>query len=97
MLTFHRSFAKSILTYGLLLYGSANKTDIQRLENCPRRIIRGVVFKRKIDSLRNIYERHNLLTVFEMYIYEVFKELLKQLKSVSPLKFLTESSVVVPF
>ena len=48
MLKFYHSYAKSIITYGLLIYGSASKTDLQRLENCYRRIFRAIIFERKL-------------------------------------------------
>ena len=46
LLMFYNSFAKSIITYELLLYGTAYKTNMTKIEAVQRRIIRAI-FSRK--------------------------------------------------
>ena len=67
LLLFYKSYAKPLITYGLLNYGSTTKTNLQPIENAQRRIIRAMFFKKNLnlskkllgikipDSLRNVY------------------------------------------
>ena len=48
LLLFYKSYAKPLITYGLLNYGSTTKTNLQPIENAQRRIIRAMFFKKKI-------------------------------------------------
>ena len=85
LLNFYSSFAKSVITYGLLVYGSAAKTNLEKIENAQRRILRAIFYKNKYESLGQIFEKNCILTVFELYVMELFREVFKQLKSESPL------------
>ena len=51
---FYKSFAKSIVCYGLLVYGSAAQTNLQKIEYAQRRTLRAIFFKKKIDSMVNV-------------------------------------------
>ena len=48
LLMFYNSFAKSIICYGLIVYGSASKTNLKKIENAQRRILRAIFFKKEI-------------------------------------------------
>ena len=87
LLNFYNAFAKSVITYGLLVYGSAAKTNLKKIENAQRRILRAIFFKNKYESVGPIFEKNSVLTVFELYAMEVFREVFKQIKLESPLCF----------
>ena len=84
LLMFYNSYAKSVTTYGLLLYGTAAKSNLSKIETVQRRILRAIYFKRKFDSLENVLADNKILTVFELFMVEILKELFRQLKSESP-------------
>ena len=84
LLMFYNSYAKSVITYGLLLYGTAAKSNLSKIETVQRRILRAIYFKRKSDSLENVLADNKILTVFELFMVEILKELFRQLKSESP-------------
>ena len=84
LLLFYYSFAKSIITYGLLLYGTAYKTNMTRMEAVKRRILRAIFFKKKTDSLESVIADNEVLTVFELFLVEIPKEFFRQLKCKSP-------------
>ena len=84
LLLFYKSYAKPLITYGLLNYGSTTKTNLQPIENAQRRIIRAMFFKKKSESLQNIIEDKKFPTVYEMYISELVIELFRQLRGISP-------------
>ena len=86
LLNFYSSFAESIITYGLLVYGSAAKTNLKKL-SAKRRILRAIFCRNKYESIEQLFEKTNILTVFELYNMEVCREIFKQLKSESPLCF----------
>ena len=42
------------------------------------------------DSLRDVYQQTKILTIYEMFVNEVFREFINQLRSKSPLDFRDE-------
>ena len=85
---FYNSFAKSKICYGLLIYGSAAKTNLLKIEKAQRRILRAIFFKKKFDSLRDLFRTNKILTVFELFILENIKELFRQLRLEAPKSFI---------
>ena len=47
LLLFYNAYARSLISDGLLVNGSAAKTKLEMLENARRRIIRAVFFEQK--------------------------------------------------
>ena len=63
LLRFYNSFAKSFITYGLLLYGTAYKTNMFQIErNCAKENSSGNFFQ-IIDSLASEFADNKILTV----------------------------------
>ena len=79
LLSFYNAYARSVNCYGLLVYGSAVRTNLEKIEMAQRRIIRTIFFKRKFDNLQNILCETELNTVFELFILNVFRETFSQL------------------
>ena len=69
-----------MVSYGLLVYVSAAKTNTEMLENAQRRIIRAIFFKQNQHSLKDIIDAYHIHTVFDLYVLEVFKEVFKQFR-----------------
>ena len=69
--------------YGLLVYGSA-KTNLEKLKKHSEESGEQLFFK-KVYTLKKTIEKHKLLTVFELYVLEVFNEVVQNLKQESPL------------
>ena len=85
---FYNSFAKSIISYGILTYGSAAKSNRYKIEKAQRRILQAIFFRNKYDSVGFFFERNKISTVFEIYLMELFAEVFKQLRTESPLSSL---------
>ena len=83
---FYNSFAKSVTCYGLLVYGSAAKTNLQKIECAQRRILRAIFFKKKFDSMVNLLADNKILNLFELLMVEVIQELFKQIRKESYLE-----------
>ena len=77
LLLFYNSFAKSIVPYGKLTYGSAAKNNLYKMGKAQRRILRSTVFRNKYDSFGYIFELNKISTVFEIYLMELFAEVFK--------------------
>ena len=67
LLNFYSSFAKSIITYGLLVYGSAAKTNMKKIESAQRRISRTIFCKNKYESIEQLFEKNNILTSYTLW------------------------------
>ena len=83
---FYNSFAKSIIVYGI--HGSAAKTNLAKIEKAERPILRAIFFMHRTDSLGEILTKECVLTVFELFLVELIKELFKQIRLESPSQLL---------
>ena len=85
LLWFYNWYAESVIMYEKTVYGSAAKTNIERIEKAQRRIWRAIFFKESWLSENKIIEEHKLLSVFQLYVLEVLNEVIQTLKHESPL------------
>ena len=51
LLMFYDSFAKSVITYGLLVYVNTSKQNLEKIDRVQRKIIRAIFFRKKYESL----------------------------------------------
>ena len=58
LLTFYKFFAKSIVCYGFLVYGSAAETKLQKIETIQRRLIRAMFSKTGSATLVDVLADH---------------------------------------
>ena len=54
-----------------MINGGTAKTNLEMIERAQRRILTVIFYKNRCDSLQNIYERHNIRTVHELYVVEL--------------------------
>ena len=47
---FYNSFSKSVISHALILYGTAAKTNLMKVEHAQRRIL-GAIFQTKVRFL----------------------------------------------
>ena len=80
LLSFYNAYARSVFCHGLLVYGSAAWTNLEKMEMAQRWIIRAIFFKRNFDGLQNILRETELNTVCELFILNVFREIFSQLR-----------------
>ena len=90
LLMFYNSFARSIISYGILVYGTAAKTSLKKIEKTQRRNIRAIFYKKRFESITNILLENKVFTVYALYMEESVKELFKELRHETPLKYLVE-------
>ena len=88
LLLYYNAYVKTLLNYGILIYGSGNLTSLNKLYMVQRRILRCIFFKSRFQSIKDILTKFKILTVYELYFYELIKELFKNLRNDSPLDYL---------
>ena len=54
LLMFYKTFATSRICSGLLIYGSAAKTNLLKIEKAQRKNLRAIFFKKNFDSLHDL-------------------------------------------
>ena len=86
---FYETMVKPIITYGLMIYGGTAKTNLEMIERAQRRILRVTFYEKRCDYLQNIYKRHNILTVYELYVVELGRELFRHLRGKLPFDFVS--------
>ena len=78
LLCFYNSYAKSVIEYGILIYGSTTKNHLSEILKLQKRILRAIFFKRKFDSISEKLIEVQIETVFDLYLKFLFKELFCQ-------------------
>ena len=90
LLLFYYLVASSIESYGLLVYGSADKTSLVKIEGVQRRIMRSICFKTELDLITERLLDNGGPTVFELHPKELLKEFLRHIRHEPPVQFLLE-------
>jgi len=77
LLTYYSVYIKPIVQYGVLVYGCACKTDLNRIKILQRRIMR-VIFRLKGPyDMEALFLRFKIFNVFELHVYELYKIVLR--------------------
>ena len=62
-----------ILQYGVLSYGTAAKSDIKKLNNKIKRLVRIIYGKRKFESIENFRLAAKIYNMKEIHLYVLLK------------------------
>ena len=81
MFRYNESNIRSIIQYGILVYGCTSYNALLPLFELQKKIIRLIYFRNNCESVSDIFVKHKILTVHELYIYECFKFLLRSLSN----------------
>ena len=87
----YKVYVQPVLQYGFLLYGVANKSDLQKLEWRQSRIFRLLFSAKRFQSIDELRCKHKLFSVKELHIYELIKLLSRILRHEHPSKLLNNS------
>ena len=80
-------YTKTVIHYGLTVYGTAAKTVLKRKSKHLREEFREHFIRKKIDSLAHILEGKNIFTNVEVYIIEKLYEISRQLRYEAPTQY----------
>ena len=88
LLRFYQAYAKPIILYGLLIYGGTRHSVLNEILLMQKRIIRTIFFRKRSDTVSDLFMKHKIETVFELYVEEIFKETLFQIYGFSTIRSL---------
>ena len=74
LLMFYTSYAKSLISYGLLVIGCTSKRHVSQIDVAKCRVLRKRFSKRKDESMTCLMKANGISFVYELYLFEVFKE-----------------------
>ena len=93
---FYTSYAKSVISHGLLVYGGTPKHQLFHIEVAQRQVLQAFFIKRKYDSMTCLMTANGISNVYDLYRFEAFKELLKELRAQSPL-YVIRNMITLPW
>ena len=87
-LKYYNANIKPIIQYGLLVYGGTSFAALNQIHLFQRKIIRMIFFKRKYDIITSTFYDNKILTVHELYIYDLLKFCLRSAHNRNPNPYL---------
>ena len=79
MLRYYSSNIKPIIQYGLLVYGCASYRTLEPILKMQKKILRLILILKFRQSVSEYFDILNILTVHELYVYELLKFVLRSL------------------
>ena len=76
----NKSFVQPVIQYGVLIYGTASKTNLKFVEVEIKQISRIIFRKQSHQSTANEREKYGIFLVKELHIYELLKFLTKTIR-----------------
>ena len=73
LLKYHNFYVKPILQYGILVYGCTYITHLKKISLMQRKLLRLIFFKRKTMSIESDMINAHILSVPQLYVYELIK------------------------
>ena len=86
LLRFYEAYAKPIISYGLLIYGCTRESVLKQIHLMQKRIMRKLFFKKREESVSELFFKHKISTIYELYLEEFFKETIYQVYGWSTIK-----------
>ena len=68
LLQFYKTYAKPLISYGLLVYGNSSRTLLNKVFVMQKRIIRTIFLKRKFEQVGNIFEKFKIKSVLTCFL-----------------------------
>ena len=77
LLAYYSSNIKPIIQYGILVYGCCSYSSLEPIFILQKKILKFIYFRKRRDTCSDIFNDNKILTVFELYIYELLKFVLR--------------------
>ena len=82
LLLYYNSHVKPIIQYGVLVYGCTASNNLVPILRQQKKILRIILGKRRWESVFDDFFRLKILTVYELYAYDLLKFTLRSLNKV---------------
>ena len=76
LFNYYNFYVKPVLQYGLLIYGG----NLDKLSVYQRKMIRLILFKKRNGSIETDMIKHNLLSLTQLYLYDLIKIALRSVR-----------------
>ena len=67
LLKFIQVYAKPLISYGILVYGCASKTNLNKILLMQKRIFRTIFFRRKFDHITENFSEYTIDSVLNCF------------------------------
>ena len=88
MLVNYKTHVKPMIQYGVLIYGGTMYSNLQPILKMQKKIVRCIFHLRFSTSVKEVMNSNKIHTVYELYLYEITKFMLKCLKNEHCIEFL---------
>ena len=85
-LMFYGAYAKSLIEYGISIYGKASKSQLETIHITQKWILRTILRKKFFDWTQEQHIKNKIYSVYELYAAHLFKEVFIQIRDDSPMK-----------
>ena len=79
LLKYYQSNIKPVIQYGILVYSGTSFLNLNQILILQRKIVRMIYFKNKYDSITEALVDNKILTVHELYVYDLLKFCIRSL------------------
>ena len=80
LLQYYNCYIKPVLQYGLVVYGCVSLNKLQPLLVLQKKILRLIHFKARDYHSAELFSNNRVLTVYEIFIYELFKFVIRSIR-----------------
>ena len=88
LFNYYNFYVKPVLQYGLLIYGGNSFPNFDKLSVCQRKMIRYILFKKRNASIKTDMIKHNVLSLTQLYFYDLIKFALRSVRKELSSEFL---------
>ncbi len=90
LVLYYNSNIKSIIQYGLLVYGCCSFSSLSPIHNLQKKILKFIFFRKRDDHSSDLFEHCKVLTVYELYVYELMKFVLRSINKLHSEQYLND-------
>ena len=80
IIKFYNSYARSLIQYGILIFGGVSKNKLDAILKIQKRIVRAIFFKRPSDSVTEIMSTHQIHTVYDLFFIEMLRHTFQEMR-----------------
>ena len=88
LFNYYNFYVKPVLQYGLLIYGGNSFSNLDKLSVYQRKMIRLILFKKRNASIETDMIKYNVLSLTQLYFYDLIKFALRSVRKELSSEFL---------
>ena len=77
LISYYSRYVIPIIHFGVFVYGCCSYSSLLPLFMLQKKVLKFISFRRKSNSCSDLFLKHGFLSVYELYIYELLKFVLK--------------------